>query len=422
MQTDSDTISLDGSSRLSVFDRRSSIFDIIIVAIPFIAILFNRWLGPLSPLLVLAITPLYILLRWERLYSVFVKCWPLLLLPGFALVSVFWSDEPSRTLRYGTLYILTVIPAIFVGAGSDKDALIKGIFIAFAIYMFLSVPFGRWVVWGGSGGQAFAGLLGSKNSSGDAAALAILCTVAMFFWALSKRRIPWLVGSLLVLPLALFTLWASKSTGAVITTILALPCLLLWTASRLLARQVRVSIFVISFLIATILVATVSFWMGPLFEAVMENSGKDAGLTGRDVLWRKADQLIQERPWFGRGYNAFWVHNNLDAEFLWREMGIKGRNGFNFHNTPRGILVHLGITGLALFLIIFLYASFRLLIRSMMQPDMSGILCCTLLVFEAPRFYVETIGFQNMHIATLIIFILLSYGLRPNNSKAIGMC
>ena len=420
MQTFPDHAPLDEYGRLSVFDRRSPIFDAVIVAIPFLAILFNIWLGPLTPLLVLAITPLYVLLRWERLYRVFLNCWPLLLLPIFALSSVFWSDEPAKTLRYGTLYLLTVIPAILVGAGSEKDALIKGVFLAFAIYMFLSVTFGRWVGWGGGGGAAFAGLLGSKNASGDAAGLAVLCTVATFFWAVSGRKLIWIVGAVLVLPLALFTLWASKSTGALITTILALPCLLLWTASRLLKREVRMAIFVLSFLTAIIAIGTVSFWIGPLFEAVMENSGKDAGLTGRDLLWSKADQLIRERPWLGGGYSAFWVHDNLDAEYLWREMGIVNRSGFNFHNTPRGILVALGAVGLALFIVVFLYASLRLLVRTMVTADMAGILCCALIVFWAPRFYVELIGFQNMHFATMIMFISLSYGLRPSRSNTIG--
>lgn len=414
------TFPLDEYSRLSAFDRRSSIFDVIIVAIPFIAILFNRWLGPLTPLLVLAVTPLYVLLRWERLYGVFKACWPLLLLPVSALVSVFWSDAPSTTLRYGILYLLTVIPALFVGAGTDKNSLIKGMFIAFAIYMFLSVPFGRWVGWGGGGGRAFAGLLGSKNASGDAAALTILCTTATFFWALRKRQVTWIIATILVFPMGVFTLWASKSTGALVTTLLSLPCLLLWTASRLLPKQARMGIFIISFLVVAIAAATVSLWMGPLFEAVMENSGKNAGLTGRDVLWRKADQLIQERPWFGGGFKAFWVHDNLDAEYLWREMGITNRSGFNFHNTPRGILVALGGVGLALFLTVFLYASVRLLIRTLLEADMAGILCCALLVFWTPRFYVELIGFQNMHFATMIIFILLSYGLKPTPYSAIG--
>ena len=409
-----------GYTHLSIFDRRSPVIDIVIVALPFVAILFNRLLGPIAPLLVLSTTPLYILLRWERLYGVLKSSWLLLLLPLFALASVFWSDEPARTLRYGFLYFLTVLPAIFIGAGCSREALLKGIFIAFAIYMFMSLPFGRWVSWGGPGGRAFAGLLGSKNASGDIAGLTVLCATTIIFWSVERKHFVWLATAVAVLFCGLFTLWASKATGALVATILAFPCLILWILSRNVKTEVRTAIFMLGILVVVGAVSTMTFWMEPVFEALLESSGKDAGLTGRDVLWQKADQLISERPFLGGGYNAFWVHNNLDAEYLWREMSISTRQGFNFHNTPRDILVDLGFVGLGLFVLVVLYAASRLILRAMLDPSFSGILCCTLLVFESPRIFFELIGFQNIHFGTLIVFVILSYGLRPLHHAEIG--
>ncbi len=406
--------------RIGVFDRRSELIDIIIVAIPFTAILFNRWLGPLTPLLVLAVTPAYVLMRWERLYPTLIKCWPLVLLPAFAMISILWSETPARTLRYGFLYLMTVLPAIFIGAGCSRDALLKGLFISFAIYMCLSLPFGRWVGWGGPGGRAFAGLLGSKNASGDAAALTIICSFAMIFFAMNRRQFVWCGTALFVLLCGIFTLWGSKATGALVATIIALPCLLAWMISVGFDKRIRTSIFIISIVVGIAALSTMNFWMEPLFEVVLESSGKDAGLTGRDILWRKADQLITERPWFGRGYYSFWVHNNLDAEYLWRAMGISTRTGFNFHNTPRDILVDLGFVGLALYAIVIFFAAAKLILRMMVTPNYSGILCCALFVFECPRVFFELIGFQNMHFATIIVFVVMAYGLRPTYFPAIG--
>lgn len=397
-----------------ILDRRSPIFDILMAFIPFFAVLFNSRLGPLTPLLVFSVIPLYTLLRWEHIFVVLGKCWPLLLLPLLALTSTFWSDVPAKSLRYGILYLFTVIPAVLIGAGCNRDALLKGIFLAFAAYILLCIPFGRFVNW--SGGLAYAGMMGSKNAHGDAAALAMLTSTITLFWAISKGHKAYILLALLIFLISAPMLIASRATGALVATIITLPCLLAWTASRLISRQYRTAIFVIAFFIVAILLATITMWLPLVFEALLESSGKDAGLTGRDILWRKADELIRERPLWGGGYNAFWVHNNLDAERLWRVMGIKSRTGFNFHNTPRDILVDLGFVGLALFIIVAAFAASKLILRTMATPDFTGIFFSALLVFESPRVYFELIGFQNMHFATLIVFVILSYGLRPRFS------
>gem|GEM_PF-1375269 len=402
-----------------LFDRRSHLLDIILVAIPFFAMLFNKWLGPLTPLSVLALTPLYILLRWERLYLVAIRTWPLLLLPIFALISVVWSDAPDRTLRYGFLYLMTIIPAIFIGAGCRRDALLKGIFIPFAVYMFLSIPLGSYVGWG-NGGRAFAGLMASKNASGDASALSILVSMAMLLWAIHRRSMVWIILPLLVIPCGFFSLWASKATGSLIATLVALPCLLLWSFSRQLERSARTMIFILALLCVAGLLATINLWMPPLFEYVLESSGKDADLTGRELLWGKADELIAARPYLGGGYAAFWEHDNLDAEYLWRAMGISGRQGFNFHNTPRDIMVDLGIIGLVLFTVVAAVSIIRLFLRTMLDPHYVSILCCALIMFESPRVYFELLGYANMNFATLIIFVCLAHGLRPSHLPQTG--
>jgi len=380
--------------------------------IPFFAVLLNSRLGPLTPLLVFSVMPLYLILRWERIFAVLGKCWPLLLLPLLALMSTFWSDAPAKSLRYGILYLFTIIPAVMIGAGCDRSALLKGIFLAFAAYILLCIPFGRFVNW--SGGIAYAGMMGSKNAHGDAAALAILSSSITLFWAISKGHKIYILFALLILLISAPMMFASRATGALVATIIALPCLLAWTASRLISRQYRTAIFLVAFFVITCLLATITMWLPVVFELLLESSGKDAGLTGRDVLWRKADEIIRERPLWGGGYNAFWVHDNLDAERLWRAMGIKSRSGFNFHNTPRDILVDLGFVGLALYVLVAAYAAAKLLLRTMTMPDFTGIFFSALLVFESPRVYFELIGFQNMHFATLIVFVILSYGLRPN--------
>ena len=405
--------------RYAIYDRRSPVFDVAMVALAFGALLFNSWIGPLTPLIILAITPLFMLLRFERIYSVLTHAWPVLLLPLLAMASTVWSDEPTRSIRYGFLYFMTATGALFIGAGCDRRSILQGMMLAFGLYMALSFPFGRWAAWG-VGGRAWIGLMASKNASGDASALTLIISLATLFWALGERRWVWVVLALAFIPLSLFSLYISKATGALAASLVALPCLFLWSLSRWIDPSWRNLIFVVSVMFVVALLATIQWWMPPLFEFVLEASGKDADLTGRSVLWAKADELIAERPWLGMGYEAFWVHHNLDAEYLWREMGIRSRRGFNFHNTPRDILVALGVAGLAIYAFTYLFSAAKLLLGTMRRPEFTGILFSTLLVFESPRVWFEMIGFSTMQFATFILFVIFAYGLRPRKTAPLG--
>ncbi|GGB75618.1 hypothetical protein GCM10010833_33570 [Blastomonas aquatica] len=101
-------------------------------------------------------------------------------------------------------------------------------------------------------------------------------------------------------------------------------------------------------------------------------------------------------------------------------MGISNRMGFNFHNTPRDILVDIGYAGLILFALVMAFCAVRLIIRVMVKPTYFGIFCCTLLVFETPRIFFELVSFSNMHFSTLIVFTMLACALRPDRLKPLA--
>ena len=376
------------------------------------AILFNLQIGSLTPLLVVAALGAFALLRWEQILPMLAASWPLLILPALAMLSAAWSDMPMTTLRYATLYAVTVAAGLMMGAGLDRAALVRGCFAAFAVYSLASILFGRFVGWGEGAGDAWAGLAGSKNAAGDMIGVAILSTIAFvtLAWSQGKRL---LAGSaLLLLPIFFVMLFLSKATAALIGTVVASAFLLLWIGSRRLPLQARSGIFLAAIVAAAGLIVTMDWWLPPLFDAVLENTGKDRGLTGRVDLWRFGNELIAQRPWFGLGYNAFWIHDNLDAEYLWRMMGISTRMGFSFHSTSMEIIVHMGYVGLAIFTAIAAYASVKLFIRTMLTPHVSAIFACALTVFFALKLPFEVVAFGTMHISTVIVIAALSLGLR----------
>ncbi len=393
--------------------RQNSFWEIGLVGVVLAAILFNLLIGPLTPLVIILSLPVFVLLRWEQLARLLGSSWPLLLVPALAIASAFWSELPLITARYGILYLLTAMCGIVMGGGFKPSNVLLGMFCGFFVYGIFSFLSFRYVPWGGSGGQAFAGLAGSKNSAGDIAALTVLTAAATLVLGMARRSFAWSVASILLLPIALFCLWASHATAALISCFLALSCMVLWLFSRNLAFQWRMAMLLIATVVVVVSLATQNFWLPPLFDLVLAESGKDAGLTGRVDLWRKADELVAKRPWLGIGYNAFWVHGNLDAEYLWRLMGIGSRAGFNFHNTPREILVHLGIVGLVLSAAVAFVGAVRLLLAAMAQPTAGLIYQTGLLVFFLPKFAFEVIGFGTMHFSTILFFAILAAGYRP---------
>tara|TARA_A100001391_G_scaffold188957_2_gene159978 strand:+ start:54714 stop:56024 length:1311 start_codon:yes stop_codon:yes gene_type:complete len=393
-------------------DRRSLWLDTVIVGGIYAAILFNLVLGPLTVIIVFGAICAFCLLRWERLPGVVLECWPLFLMPAMVFVSALWSDVPYITLRYGLLYAITVFAGIIVGAGAHRSSYVNGYFWAFAIYSVASILFGRWVGWGEGPGDAYAGLAGSKNASGDMAGLATLATIMIIHAMIVRRRWAAVFGSAALLPIVAWLLLSSRATGALIATVLTSACMIAWLLSGKFERQVRGGIFVGLTIVAVAALVTQRWWLPPIFELVLEASGKDAGLTGRSDLWVFGDQLISERPWLGLGYNAFWLPDNVGAQYLLNMMGVDSGQGFNFHNTAMEITVHLGYVGLVLTGVMVAAGAFMLLFKSLKSPSPSNILACTLLLYFALKVPFEVVGFGPMHFSTVAVYGFLAVGLR----------
>ena len=400
-------------------DRRSRWFDILIVSGIFSAILFNLVIGPLAVVIVFAAVCAFCLFRWERLPRMLLECWPLFLLPAMTLLSALWSDVPATTLRYGLLFSVTVFAGIIVGGGVRRSAYLNGHFLAFAVYSVSSILFGRWVEWGEGAGDAYAGLAGSKNAAGDMAGVAILVTIvfvrSMFK---SNRRIAGLAACGLF-PLLGWLLVSSRATGALIATLMASACLIAWLFSAQFERQVRGGIFVGATVAAVLALITQQWWLQPIFDLVLNASGKDAGLTGRAELWAFGDHLIAERPWLGLGYGAFWLKESVDARYLWDMMGIESHQGFNFHNTFKEILVHLGYVGLGVAAIMAATGVTMLLFKTMKTASLESILAFTLCFYFAVKMPFEVIGFDSMHFTTVTMYALFAIGLRRDDASGV---
>jgi exopolysaccharide production protein ExoQ len=144
---------------------------------------------------------------------------------------------------------------------------------------------------------------------------------------------------------------------------------------------------------------------------------KDPTLTGRTYLWYRAADLIREHPVLGRGFYAFWIQGNIDAEGLWRYFGIDGRGGFTFHNTFVEILVMLGWSGLVLIGAVLLTGVVFLIRRFVVKPTLTQVFWMGILLYELARTPIETVGVAPFYFSTALVFGALGAAFKRSRSR-----
>ncbi|MDB5663347.1 MAG: O-antigen polymerase [Sphingomonas bacterium] len=384
--------------------------DFLFVFLLFSATLFTLQLSGLVILYALLVAG-FVAARPQRAIPLLWRCSPILALPAYALLSTLWSIAPGATLYFGSEFFLTVVAALLVGAATTPHTALKGIFAAFLLWAVANFLLGL-STGDLRASSSFIGLAGSKNAAGEAAAVGVVVGVAMLFHAVAQRRMLVIAAALLLILLDARILVAAHSTGAILAAALGTLVILLWTLSRGLPIAGRSTILLVALGIGALAVITLPVWSHAIFDDLLSMSGKDTTLTGRTYIWSRADVLISQRPWFGLGYSAFWNPGSLEAEAIWRKIGVLSRRGFNFHNSSYDLVVHLGYVGLALFAIVFLSYCAVLLLKTMRHPGISGIFFCAIVLAYASRAPFESFGTNIFHQSTLLLFAALGWATR----------
>jgi exopolysaccharide production protein ExoQ len=332
--------------RVSTFvtPGKNSVYATAALTLTFLAMVHTLVLGPIPILVMYA----FWLPLWVIGYRTILRNpWPLLLivmLPGYAILSTFWSDYPSVTLRAGIQYLSLILCAIAIGRTCRTIDVTRSVVMASIVTLVLSILFGENTYDPIEQEYNYAGLLGSKNQVGMVASFAILLSYAG--WVFLKDRTVFGVVYLAGVATGAVALVLSKSATSVVTIAGAIGAILvLRTLSRFPAAYRRSAVLLGALALPVILFAAVA---GDLAGIVLDAFGKDVTLTGRTYLWSEAIRLSADDRMFGRGYQAFWVQGQLDAERLWFEFYIESRGGFHFHNLYVETLVGLGVVGLAM--------------------------------------------------------------------------
>jgi exopolysaccharide production protein ExoQ len=381
-------------------------------------LLFVMQLGSKGPALFILVALAYGFYHRRWLIPLLLQRWFLLIVPALFLISVLWSDYPRHTVKHALEAAITIAAGLALSASPRPKAVVIGYFAAFAVFLLASVAFGGFVaqgslVTGDYTQRAFAGLNGSKNLMGTQAGMAIIVTIAAIWVIARSGNLAAFLGAIAVLAVETYALVAARSAGSLIGVAVSLAGFMAIATIGRMPRGVRGLFTTLFGLVVVLFVAFTEKIIDASTAFVLHLFNKDPTFTGRSYLWYRAHDFIAEHPLLGRGYEAFWVQGNIDAEGLWQFALIKSRFGFNFHNTLLEMLVHLGWVGTVALLGVFVVAALMVLRRTAAFPSLPAAFYAAYLLFTIVRAPYESLMPSPVEFSTVILFTALGFGFRP---------
>ncbi|MGB7893949.1 MAG: O-antigen ligase family protein [Microcoleus sp.] len=285
------------------------------------------------------------------------------------LLSKLWSIVPEETLRAGLAFSGFTAFGFYIAAQykwEDLSRFWRWGYTAIGLASFVMEP---------PGSGDFVGLTQSKNSLGGVLAL---CTA---FWYLhysqgaKTHKDRWI--SLGMMFFSFYLVRANKSGSALVITIILIISVSSLNFLKKLSFQWAFTA-IICFLVVSIILTV--FVVDNLEDIIVGGLGKDLTLTGRTEFWPQLMAAVNQRPWFGYGYDGFFQQDKLGAGtpayFIYTPSGFQPKNP---HNGAIGILLAFGWPGLILMmtsLVLNLAYAVRYLSRSTLEE--AGIPICFL--------------------------------------------
>lgn len=316
-----------------------------------------------GPLVLLTLLPLliFVTLNWRSLLIAVNANREIALLILLAPFSMLWSLYPGTTIERSIPLLITSATALTVGAMLSRPRLI--VFFTAVMTLTILASFFAIVLKPSSQGigswpDAWNGVHNHKNGLGAATMITVMLGAATA--AITKGRVRGL--AIAVLLLALFLQVGSKSRTSQLMTMIALGGILtgvLWQRFALLWAA-AFSTLVISLVLmgAFILGSSIA---DPIFAAL----DRKPTLSGRLPLWGIVWPWIEQRPFLGYGYMAFWKHDAAHVVAMASNPKLFF-SPFYSHNGVLEMLLALGWFGFGL-LVLGLLRAFRGLFSIMRQ-------------------------------------------------------
>jgi exopolysaccharide production protein ExoQ len=371
-------------------------------------ILLGNFSGTIGAYGFLAIWILLAATRVTTSVSAITLGWQIWLFPGFAVLSVLWSQAHGVTLRFALEYLATAGCAILAARLLSPRQLISALLVCLLMISVLCLAIGKTTFNQMTETVDFVGVFESKNELAFFVSLMLLAAMAVLFdrgqgWAF---RLLALVALLPAFPL----LAKTHSATAKLTAIVSVAVLLgNYTVAQLTSRE-RARLIAAGVVMITPLLALAGMASGVAQDFVVHVLGRSSTLTGRTTLWDHAMHLIPQHPLLGWGWQAFWVQNTVDAEGLWAEFHITSRQGFQFQNTFLETAIELGWIGCGLLAVLLMMTTWRVTRWSWRDRSMASSFYVALIVCFLIRSIVEVDILYQFTIGSFMFFVVMCFG------------
>ena len=341
--------------------------------------------------------------RWDQTRRLLAANFPILLFLAYCLVSTMWSDYTFIALKrwiksVGDVVMILVVltdthPIVALRRFLSRVGfvLIPASILLIKYYPDLGRSYNPWT-WEPmySGVTTFKNLLGMITLV--CALGSVWCFVNIWHDKKVKRKKQHLIAHGALLAMAVWIFWIANSMTSLACFILAGSVLVLssqpWAARR--TRLIHVSVAAV---ITISLVALFFDSSGGMVEVL----GRNPTLTGRTAIWSIVTSLANARPFFGAGFESFWMGDRLLE--VWRvEKGIQ-----EAHNGYLEIYANLGWAGVLL-LGVLIVTGYRNAIKTYrLDREMGSIM---LAYFVAGTIYSLTEAGFRMLSPVWIVFVL----------------
>jgi exopolysaccharide production protein ExoQ len=336
--------------------------------------------------------------------------------PGFALMSALWSQEMAGTLKYGAEYAGTAGCAVLAAALLSPRQIISALMSCLLLTAILSIVFGRSGMDPMTGVTTFIGVFESKNELGFFVSIMLLGSLALILD--SRQPVMFRLMGLLALGLDGPLLIMTRSGTSQVTAVLASGVLIGNFMVSRLSRFGRARLLFAFMVIMLPSMALLGVAGDGVHDFVVNVMGKDTTLTGRTLLWQHALTLIPQHPFLGSGFQAFWRHNDVEAESLWSQFHVLSRQGFHFHSTYIEALIEVGFIGTAALASTVLAVMAGVVRWSWCVGSVPASFFVSLMVCLLIRSFVEVDMMFQFQIGTFLLFMAAYYAcLRPVDTR-----
>ena len=369
------------------------------------ALVLVSYLGSKGVLVFLAAGLCMLLRRPDRAGVEMRAFWWIYLLPGWCILSLFWSEHPYLSLRHGAQLGVTFLIAATMANRLSPIVFLRLLFSALVLAGVASLLFGSLRFDG-----VWLGIFKSKNYYAFTMVALVLCSFALL---VDRTESPvWRGAGFLGLAMGLPQIKMAESLGATLATVFVLAAALTILFTHALPFARRAGVLALFGVIALAGILAGLHFQDQILDLIIERTGKDPSLTGRTELWSLALGEIARSPLLGTGYRAFWVEGSPLAEQIWAEYYILSKSGFNFHNLFLSNAVEIGLIGLLLstaLLVPALFLSTRWLMRSRSAP---AIFCFMAVTFVLVLSMVEVPVFFEFDAVTVMVLVSLVQSIR----------